>query len=383
MCAKIRSLLIALILLVFRAGDPIGLHHLEAQLAVNDSTAIEDEVVVPQTIDEPASPQRRLDTLWSHFRGPANGRAFLADAPQPLLKLAWVLDLSDPNGDGKTGDSFFGKKNQTDAIGIAVRADEEYLYLFNVNFYQHAKHIFKMQQRDGWLVATGNAGSSEPVSNRNSFQLLDAPWEERIVFKGTFYKGTKIFKLADLTGIPDHKLKIKFQGHAQEGQRWGMGRLFLDGLGPATGGDAPSYYWGSTLRLWDVEAADPRMHPSVFETFPRRSIPVQAWESGRMILFTRTDFHAPATAVPIFRQHRYAAVNASGNVLKDVVIEGLYKDTEKLSRHEAGNDNNVVQAIALSPDGRHIYAHERPTALTQHVVRRNLEDFPSKVLSRR
>lgn len=94
-----------------------------------------------------------------------------------------------------------------------------------------------------------------------------------------------------------------------------------------------------------------------------------------MVLFTRTDFSTPATAIPIFHEHRYAVVDEAGNVLKDVVIEGLYKDTGKLSRREAGSDNNVVQAIALSPDGRYIYAHERPTTLSQHIVRRNLEDF--------
>ena len=94
-----------------------------------------------------------------------------------------------------------------------------------------------------------------------------------------------------------------------------------------------------------------------------------------MVLFTRTDFSTPATAIPIFHEHRYAVVDEAGNVLKDVLIEGLYKDTGKLSRREAGSDNNVVQAIALSPDGRYIYAHERPTALSQHIVRRNLEDF--------
>ena len=323
----------------------------------------------------PSSSRRQLETLWSHFRGPANGRAFLVDAPTPLLRLAWVLNLSDPNGDRETDDTFFGNKNQTDAIGIAVRADEAYLYLFNVNFYKFANHIFKIRQRDGQLVATADVGRGEPVSNRNSFQLIDAPWGEQMVFKGAFYKSTKIFKIADLTGVQESDVHIKFQGHAQEGQRWGMGRLFLDGRGPHTKGEAPSYYWGSMLKLWHPQVEDPKMQPTVFKEFPRRSIPAQAWEKGKMVLFTRTNFSTPATAVPIFHEHRYAAVDEAGDVLKDVVIEGLYKDTEKLSRHEAGADNNVVQAIALSPDGRYIYAHERPTALTQHIVRRNLEDF--------
>ena len=320
--------------------------------------------------------KRRLDTLWSQFRGPANGRAFLADAPHPPLKLAWVLNLSDPNGDGKTDDSFFGKNNQTDTIGIAVRADEGYLYLFDVNFYTLANHIFKIHQSDGQLVVTADAGRAEPISNRNSFQLIEAPWGERIAFKGTFYAGIKIFRLDELKGIPDNAVPIRLQGHAMEGQRWGMGSLFLDGLGPLTKGDAPSYYWGSTLRRWEPPVAEiiPLPHPPVFTEYPERSIPAQAWESGKMVMFTRTDFFSPATAVPIFNEHRYTMVDGAGHVLKDVVIEGLYKD-DRPSRYDGGADNNVVQAMALSPDGHYLYAHERPTALSQRIVRRNLDDF--------
>ncbi|MBI1926055.1 hypothetical protein HYR99_17610 [Candidatus Poribacteria bacterium] len=277
--------------------------------------------------------KRRLDTLWSQFRGPANGRAFLEDAPHPPLKLAWVLNLSDPNGDGKTDDSFFGKNNQTDTIGIAVRADEGYLYLFDVNFYTLANHIFKIHQSDGQLVVTADAGRAEPISNRNSFQLIEAPWGERIAFKGTFYAGIKIFRLDDLKGIPDN-------------------------------------------RRWEPPVAEmiPLPHPHVFTEYPERSIPAQAWENGKMVMFTRTDFSSPETAVPIFNEHQYTVVDGAGHVLKDVVIDGLYKD-DRPSPYDGGADNNVVQAIALSPDSHYLYAHERPTALSQRIVLRNLDDF--------
>ena len=323
-----------------------------------------------------APPARPLETLWSQFRGPANGRAFLPDAPKPPLRLVWTLDLTDPNRDGNTDDTCFGKDNQTDALGIAVRADEEYLYLFNVNNYKLANHVFKVRQRDGVLVARAEEERRcEPVSNRNCFQLIDAPWGTRVVFKGTFYRGVKMFKAADLTPIPEDTVHIKFRGHAQEGQRWGMGAYFLDGHGPATKGDAPVYYWGSTLRMRRADVTEPQEQRVVFNEHPKRSFPALAWQDGKMVMFTRVDFSTPSTAVPYFHEHRYAVVDINGNVLKDVTVEGLYKDLQSASRFNSGSDNNVVQAIAIVPDENAIYAHERPTALTQHIVRRSLEDF--------
>ena len=236
--STIGLLLVVLVLIGVEGSNFTRLHHARAEL-----TNYGNEI-------PPA--KRRIETLWSHFQGLANGRAFLTDAPQPSLKLAWVLDLSDQNGDGNTGDAFFGDKNQTGAIGIAVRADEHYLYLFNVNFYQIANHIFKVRQRDGQLVATANAGRSESISNRHSFQLIDAPWNERIAFKGTFYEGTKMFRMTDLTGIPDSEVHIKFQGYAQEGQRWGMGKLFLDGRGSLTKGEAPLILLGQHAQTMEA-----------------------------------------------------------------------------------------------------------------------------------
>ena len=329
------------------------------------------------------------DNLWSQYRGPSHGRAETIGGPQPPLKLEWTIDLWDANNTGTPDDCIlFGPTRPWElspaGLGITWRADEDFLYAFEVGFYSSGKHFAVFDRRSGELLSKHDTGNSQPLANKHVMSIHDDPgFGQPLLFVGNFYAGQRLFGIGP-TGkvspldVNTANMRGKISGHACEGPRWLMGAFYLNG-GGAGFTDGASYSWGSHLCRWT---------PSEHQILLRNvSVPCVAWDQRQMVLFVRggltgrgpSDVFTWQEYVKVGVENGHGVIRAQRRVTDTMESTGddLFEDPAPggPDQRMQNRARNTVNAMALSVDGKYVYCHERTSATTQRIVRRNLQDF--------
>ncbi|MDH3592062.1 MAG: hypothetical protein OER88_09295 [Planctomycetota bacterium] len=304
---------------------------------------------------------------WPRARGPAHGRAHVATAPKPPLKLAWKVRLWDriaaesilfePGTDKAIGSPL--------ALGIAWRADDRYLYAFETGFYDAGRKVALFDRKTGAFVTRASSKGAQPCANKRAFSLHEDCGFGPFLWFGGFYAGTPLMAVEKSKFVvrDNEALGISVAGHACEGTRWLMGRLYLDG-GGARLVDGPQYFWGHDLAEWR-----PGQKPRAI--LKDVSVPCAAWDARGMVLYTRGDL-SEATPQGRFGRHEYVEVSRDGTIGARRAVKNVFR--EPLGGRMLNRGRNAVHAIALAADGEHVFCHERVGA-GQRIVRRRRKDF--------
>ncbi len=308
------------------------------------------------------------EPLWPRSRGPAHGRAHVAQAPKPPLRLAYRIALwhrfasdsvlFEPEARATVGSPA--------ALGIAWRVDDKKLYAFECGFYEQGRKVAWFDRKTGKCLGRATSKGAQPCANKRAYSLHDDCGFGRFAWFGGFYAGTPLFGIAKdkLIAQDIRKLRIETAGHATEGTRWLMGRTFLEG-GGARIEDGPQYFWGHDVCQWRPDAKPRVILKDV-------SVPCAAWDARGMVLFTRGDL-SEATPRGRLRRHEYVAMAPDGSVAARRVVKNLFREPDNQTRM-LNRGRNTVHAIALGVVGDFVYCHER-VGNGQRIVRRERSNF--------
>ncbi len=315
------------------------------------------------------------DEAWCRFRGPAHGRAHVAAGPKLPLRLDWRIDL------WANGDLFSRKKpwnhNAPLGIGVAWRVDDRYLYGFEQAFYTRTgRDVALFDRRTGALVHRFVPDKGQPLANKRAASIHDDPGfglgDAPLLFFGNFYAGHRLLTVREdkIVALDERALNVRMVGHTCEGARWLKGRYYLDG-GGAPIKEKAWYRWGSNLCRWAPRDKSQKRQ-EIDVVLRDVSVPCTVWNDRDLVLFVRGGLTEP-TANGVFAWQEYVRIRDDQIVARLRVR--LFEDRPPAGQRIINLARNAVRAMAISPDGKLLYCHERIDHARQQFVVRRMSDF--------
>ena len=325
------------------------------------------------------------DRYWGQYHGPADGCARLESGPGADLRLAWRNDMLDPDDDLSFDGNIGFDQDGIYRHGTLIRADDHSVYFRLASDYEQSRgYLWRLDPADGqyeqWSVERPD---DQDHTNPRSTQLFDSPHEKsfRAFHAGAFYSTN--WGMFDVRNqVPYNPSELR-NSHSVKGSRvLGPGGRWAwkNNKGLVTWG--ASYYQGGSLYHWSdgdgqyVEVAwdcdnDPQTADEKFDL----ALIDHAWDDDRVVLFAHDGHHNDGAP---YDHARYVVLAAdSPEVLQNVIIDSsqiYHPDSPLQDTYHSAYATHTDTVNKLAIDGRYMYAVERSTSSSQHLVCRDMED---------
>lgn len=323
---------------------------------------------------------------WSQYHGPADGTARLEQGPGPHLRLAWSIDMLDPNDDLSFDGNIGFDQDQIYRHGTLIRSNGHMVYFRLASDYQQSRgHLWQLDPFSGaYQQWSSQPSDGQDHTNPRSTQLFEAPYRDSFLafHAGAFYATNwGIFDIDHQIPYNPNELhnshSVRGSRILGPGGRWAWknnrGHVTWNGI---------SYYQGGALYHWDD--GNSRYVPIDWDHDNDDQTPEEpydlalidhAWDDNVVVLFAHDGHHSDGTP---YDHSRYLVLAADRpEVLANVVLDSseiLHPDSPRQDTFHAAYATHTDTVNKLAVDGRYIYSIERTTTSTQRLVCRDWQD---------